>query len=219
VFAKLDLANGFKLWRRFFATAAIILTFIAVESRADVLLNTFAAGNAAPGLDWVVYFSDETHGQALAVPFTTMSEVTVNSIVAAITGTGHVTVGIMSDASGKPSNTFLHSQLWIDPKANILLGELSWELGAGNYWLAAIPEIGFFGNWPGGLVATSTSWAFTYREFNNGNAWNPTGPADAPAARIEGVASSPSEVPEPTSLLLLSSGFGMIGLAAWRKRK
>jgi len=137
-------------------TLGLIGAFAAIPAFADsTLLNTFSGPeNLSPGPDWGLF-----QFQSLAVPFTVTNAVTVNSIVAAITVEGGVNVGIMTDAGGLPSDSWLYSQLWIDPIANISLGNVNWSLGAGNYWLAAVVVADGAGIWPGGKVVNGP-WAY-----------------------------------------------------------
>ena len=123
--------------------------FASAEANATVLLNTFAPLNATPGPNYHLNngsVSGPGNGQSLAVPFTAGAAVTVDSILAAISGTGSVTLGIMADASGVPSNVYLHSTILTDPAANVSLAGLGWALAAGDYWLAAIGVDPYDGN-------------------------------------------------------------------------
>lgn len=212
MFAKRNLVDGFKPWRKLCAVAMIALSFTAVEVQAEVLLDTFAAGNTAPGPSWSLYSETDVNGgysgQGLAVSFSASSAVTIDSILAAITGSGNVTLGIMSDVGGVPANSFLHSTVLSNPTANVSLTGLNWALGAGNYWLAAVGQAGFSGTWPGGI--TGAGWAFTMNSPTN---WLPTSGNDNPAARIT------TAVPEPETYAMLLAGLGLMGAMARRRKQ
>ena len=121
------------------APIAILLAGLSLatqEVRADILLNTTAAPGVATGGPLLV--APGVNGQSLAVRFITTNTEIVSSVLATLYGTGHVTLGIMADASGAPANSFLYSSTVTNPTDNISLTGLTWSLNAGTYWLAAI---------------------------------------------------------------------------------
>ena len=204
--------NGRESRRSFFTIALVALSFASVEARADVLLDTFAPGDSAQGYSWSLY-DDGSLGQSLAVPFATTSAVTVDSILAAITVTGSVTLGVMTDAAGLPSSTFLYKTVLADPTANVLVSSLGWKLGAGNFWLAAVAAKGTgSGAWPGGSApgTNPTEWAFT--AGSGSTSWLSTY-NEAPAVRIT------TAVPEPESYAMMMAGLALMGSIARRKKQ
>ena len=211
--SKRAFVDGFKSWRSLFTIGLVAFSFASVDARADVLLDTFSAGDSALGSSFSLY-DDGSGGQSLAVPFSTTSAVTVDSILAAITVTGKVNLGIMADAAGLPSNSFLYKTVLSDPTANVLVSSLGWKLGAGNFWIAAVvADNNVYGSWPGGNApdTNSTYWAFT---MGSGSvSWLKAYIDEAPAVRIT------TAVPEPESYAMMVAGLGLMGIIARRKKK
>jgi hypothetical protein len=187
----------------------LIVAIAATPAFADsTLLNTFVEpGNLTSGAGWALEQS-----QSLAVPFTVSNAVTVDSITVAIDVTGDVTLGIMTDASGLPSNSWLYSLDLGDPTANVSVGGLNWSLGAGNYWLAAVAVGDASGGWGNG-DARVPSWAYTSGDTTT---WYSDNGDLLPAALIT-ASDTTNVIPEPSSFLLLGSG--LAGLAGLIKRK
>ena len=201
--------------------ALCLLALMTVGANASVvLLDTFnpPGSNEASATSWALTGTNYSVPEELAVKFVAASAVTIDSILAAIQGTGDVTLGIMSDTGGspgKPSDTFLYSVLLTDPTENVSLPSLGWSLSAGTYWLAAVPaEADFNGYWQSDGI--TSDWA--YNKYNQFGWYDvatqyPGGLGQSPAVRI-------NAVPEPSTMLLLGSGLaGLIGYGRRRLKK
>jgi hypothetical protein len=209
-------ASSGNTWRGLLAAVLAALVLAAVEARATVLLDTFGPATTTPGANYFLT-NHEGNGQSLAVPFSTSTAVTVDSILAAISGTGSVTLGIMAnvgvDLAGVPSNVYLHSTVLTNPTANVSLAGLGWTLAAGDYWLAAIGVDPFDGHWRGG--DRETDFAFT-RITDPVTDWvhftTDLPDFEVPAARI----STGAATPEPATVALIAAG--LLNLALRRRR-
>ena len=199
-----------KAWRQLVAASVIASGFTAVDARAAVLLDTFAPGDTAIGLPLGLSRNPQGVGTSLAVSFSTASAVSVDSILAAISGTGNVSLGIMSDASGLPSDTFLHSVVLSNPTANVSLTNLGWSLNPGSYWLAAVGDPGFIGSWTQGTFSAGPTWA-SKADFSAVPGWEVFGPLASPAARIT------TAIPEPETYAMLLAGLGLVGVVMRRR--
>ena len=184
----------------------------AVSARADVLLDTYASG--ANGGGWALLNASPT-SQALAVPFSVSSPMTIDEIQANIfMNTGSVLAGIQTDASGLPSNIWVGSKTF-DTPSGIDAFPADLTLTAGNYWLVAEP-IGSDSN--GGWYTANATGELGYAQAAGTTDWSApawqSGTLSMPEAMITGSAATP----EPGTLLLVGSGLAA-AVSALRRRR
>ena len=178
------------------------------HAAGTVVLDSFAPGDKAEGWPTQIY-QEGASRQDVAIPFTLSEAGSIESILTSIDGLGGVRVGIMAKLGAVPSSaTWLYSSHLLNPTANSLLTPSAWTLAAGSYWLAAIADNGFAGQWQSGGDVPTVNWAFT----SSAGVWQEVNSPfiGLPAARI-----TVSAVPEPTSYALMLAG-GLL-LAAVRR--
>src|SRR5215510_1379287 len=125
------------------ASAILLSGACTLSASAVTILNTRtnAFSNACLPSCFGITNLDGTTGDSAAVPFTTATPVTITDIKAYIY-TNHpgdsITLGIMADSAGDPSGTFITSTLVNLTSGATTLSGLSWSIGSGNFWLAAV---------------------------------------------------------------------------------
>jgi hypothetical protein len=150
-------------------------------------------------------------GQDIAVAFSLGSAASIESILTSLDGVGGVTVGILARTGALPTASgWLYSTHLSDPWANTAFTPAGWALPAGNYWLAAVADSGFTGQWQSGTDTPNGDWA-----YSAGAAWTAvTSPfTGMPAARI----TVTSAVPEPATYGLLLAGGLLVATVARRQ--
>ena len=148
--------------------------------------------------------------QSVAVPFFSGPNTQITSITIYLepfTATP-VDLGIMADASGVPSGSFLDF-VPLTVTSDPMSLTPNWSIQPNqNYWLAADAGTGFLGLWEINL-SSAGPYAFTQGSWvgSFGN---------LPAAVIEG--SAPASVPEPSTLALFGAGLLSLGVLRRRRR-
>jgi hypothetical protein len=172
-----------------------------------VVLDTYPAGQAPYGWPSQVY-ADGGDRQDIAVPFTLTSATSIQSILTSLDGQGDVTLGILASQGGTPAGgAWLYSAHLTDPVMDTTLSPTGWTLDAGTYWLAAVADTGFDGQWQSGTEDYGGDWAQA-----DASGWTAVTSTfiGRPAARITVAAA----VPEPGHYaLMLAGGLLVAGLA------
>ena len=189
--------------------ASVLLASVAAHASAaaTVVLDTYPAGQDPFGWPSQV-FADGNGRQDIALPFTLTSATSLQSILTSLDGVGGVTLGILASQGSTPvGGAWLYSTHLTDPVMDTLQSLTGWSLGAGTYWLAAVADTGFAGQWQSGTEDYSGDWAQA-----DANGWSAQTSTfiGMPAARITVAAA----VPEPgTYALMLAGGLLVAALA------
>src|ERR1700712_922868 len=178
--------------------ASVLLAGVTAHAGAasTVVLDTYPVGEDPFGWPSQV-FADGSGRQDIAVPFTLTSATSIQSILTSLDGVGGVTLGVLANQGGTPvGGAWLYSTHLTDPVMDTPLSPTDWLLGAGTYWLAAVADTGFSGQWQSGTEDYSGDWADA-----DANGWSAVTSTfiGMPAARISVAAA----VPEPGSYALM----------------
>jgi hypothetical protein len=199
----------------------VALFGLSSQASATTIIDTI---NGAPfvGVNGYTLCNNcNTSDQAVGLEFNLASPTTIRSVDAYIFEfkdlSAAVTLGIMSNASGSPSGSFISGDSSnIMPGAGpINLTSLNWSLAAGTYWLVAVANVGSSLAWQG-QTNTGFTWAFTFTGDGT-SGWNNTSLLPVPMALISDVA-VPS-VPLPAAFPLFATGLGALGLLGWRRKR
>jgi hypothetical protein len=192
--------------------ASVLLASVAAHAGATgtVVLDTYPAGQDPFGWPSQV-FADGSGRQDIAVPFTLTSATSIQSILTSLDGVGGVTLGVLASQGSTPvGGAWLYSAHLADPVMNTTLSPSGWSLAAGTYWLAAVADTGFAGQWQSGTEDYSGDWAQA-----DANGWSAVTSTfiGMPAARITVAAA----VPEPNGYALMLAGGLLVAALARRK--
>lgn len=208
---------------------ALVAGILGLASQADaatVLLNTYTGSTAYTAPSNLGYYTSGSRVSGPdAVPFTLTSATTITDVIAQIatTSAGTYDIGIVADASGKPSGvagdpaSFINgyfvnqtaSSAYYQSPSDL---KVNWTLGPGNYWIEAFATSGSIGwNWVDSRYPNNGTWAYS----SDGKTWQTQSAAQPqPGVELLGVAA----VPEPSTWAMLVLGFCGIGLMASRRR-